>query len=60
MVNTFVPCDDVHKCARELDWRRLGKQRVEAYQIWRALKGGGGTTGCEGVGGARVCSCDDT
>ena len=39
MVNTFVPCDDVEKCARELDWRRLGKQRVEAYQIWRALKG---------------------
>jgi len=38
-VNTFVPCDDVEKCARELDWRRLGKQRVEAYQIWRALKG---------------------
>lgn len=39
MVNTFVPYDDVHKCARELDWRRLGKQRVEAYQIWRCLKG---------------------
>jgi hypothetical protein len=39
MVNTFVPYDDVNKCAGELDWRRLGKQRVEAYQIWRCLKG---------------------
>ena len=39
MVNTFVPFDDPQKCAKDLDWRRLGKQRVEAYQIWRTLKG---------------------
>jgi hypothetical protein len=39
MVNTFVPFADAEACARALDYRRLGKQRVEAYQLWRALKG---------------------
>ena len=39
MVNTFVPYTDIHACAKALDYRRLGKQRVEAYQIWRCLKG---------------------
>jgi hypothetical protein len=39
MVNTFVPSTSVEQCARDLDWRRLGKQRVEAYQIWRVLTG---------------------
>jgi hypothetical protein len=39
MVNTFVPFTDIHACARSLDRLRLGKQRVEAYQLWRALKG---------------------
>ena len=39
MVNTFVPYTDVRECARSLDRLRLGKQRVEAYQLWRALKG---------------------
>jgi hypothetical protein len=39
MVNTFVPFSDIHKCAKALDYRRLGKQRVEAYQLWRALQG---------------------
>jgi Pyrimidine dimer DNA glycosylase len=36
---TFVPFADVTLCAKYLDYRRLGKQRVEAYQIWRALNG---------------------
>jgi len=36
---TFVPFADVVQCAKVLDYRRLGKQRVEAYQIWRALVG---------------------
>lgn len=39
MVNTFVPFADIAMCARALDYRRLGKQRVEAYQLWRALTG---------------------
>ena len=38
---TFVPFADVEACARVLDYRRLGKQRCEAYQIWRALMGRG-------------------
>ncbi len=33
MVNTFVPYSDFESIARCLDNRRLGKQRVEAYQI---------------------------
>jgi hypothetical protein len=36
---TFVPYNDPVMCAKALDYRRLGKQRVEAYQIWRALNG---------------------
>jgi hypothetical protein len=39
MVNTFVTSDSVVECAKALDYRRLGKQRVEAYQLWRALMG---------------------
>ena len=39
MVNTFVTSSNLDECARALDYRRLGKQRVEAYQIWRALRG---------------------
>jgi hypothetical protein len=39
MVNTFIISWDVDETARSLDYRRLGKQRVEAYQIWRANKG---------------------
>ena len=41
MVNTFVTSSSVEECAKNLDWRRLGKQRVEAYQIWRTLTGKG-------------------
>ena len=36
---TFVVHADPRVCAQILDYRRLGKQRVEAYQIWRTLKG---------------------
>jgi len=36
-VQTFLPSDDFDECARVLDSRRLGKQRVEALQILRAL-----------------------
>ena len=39
MVNTFVVSSCLQECAQSLDYRRLGKQRVEAYQLWRALKG---------------------
>jgi len=33
MVNTFLVDSDFEKSAEQLDSRRLGKQRVEAYQI---------------------------
>lgn len=33
MVNTFLPYADFKKCAKVLDNKRLGKQRVEAKQI---------------------------
>lgn len=39
MVNTFIPSSCLRECAKLLDYRRLGKQRVEAYQIWRAITG---------------------
>lgn len=39
MVNTFLPYADFTKTAQALDYRRLGKQRVEAWQILRALLG---------------------
>jgi hypothetical protein len=39
MVNTFVPYWDVSRIACTLDYKRLGKQRVEAYQIWRIVTG---------------------
>jgi hypothetical protein len=38
MVNTFVTCTDFKQCAKDLDWRRLGKQRVEAMQILHILQ----------------------
>jgi Pyrimidine dimer DNA glycosylase len=36
-MQTFLPCPNFVACARVLDSRRLGKQRVEALQIVRAL-----------------------
>jgi len=37
MVQTFVPYADFEACARVLDVKRLGKQRVEVVQIVRSL-----------------------
>jgi hypothetical protein len=37
MVNTFLPYASFEASARALDFRRLGKQRVEAWQIWQIL-----------------------
>ena len=39
MVNTFVTSADLQECVKSLRWKHLGKQRVEAYQIWRVLHG---------------------
>jgi hypothetical protein len=36
-VQTFLPYPDFARCASVLDLKRLGKQRVEALQILRAL-----------------------
>ena len=38
-MQTFLPFPDFDQCAKVLDYRRLGKQRVEAYQIWQTLTG---------------------
>lgn len=38
-VQTFLPYKSFSRCARVLDDKRLGKQRVEAYQILRTLSG---------------------
>lgn len=38
-MQTFLPYPDFAACAAALDDRRLGKQRVEAYQILRATQG---------------------
>lgn len=38
-MQTFLPYPDFQRSAQCLDNRRLGKQRVEAYQILRALNG---------------------
>lgn len=37
-MQTFLPVADFDECASILDWRRLGKQRVEATQILSALE----------------------
>jgi len=37
MVNTFLPYASLEATTRTLDFRRLGKQRVEAWQIWNVL-----------------------
>lgn len=38
-MQTFLPYADFIKSAKALDYRRLGKQRVEAKQIINALEG---------------------
>ena len=37
-MQTFLPHSDYYVCARVLDRKRLGKQRVEAYQILRVIE----------------------
>lgn len=37
-MQTFLPYPDFEASAKALDSRRLGKQRVEAWQIWLCLK----------------------
>jgi hypothetical protein len=39
-MQTFLPYADFTRTAQTLDWRRLGKQRVECKQIMKALRGG--------------------
>ena len=36
-MQTFLPYSDFERSAKTLDYKRLGKQRVEAYQILQAL-----------------------
>ena len=38
-MNTFLPYPDFTASARALDYRRLGKQRIEAKQIYETLAG---------------------
>jgi hypothetical protein len=38
-MQTFLPYPSFEKSAKVLDYRRLGKQRVEAWQILNALRG---------------------
>jgi hypothetical protein len=39
MMQTFLPYKSMGQSVRCLDYRRLGKQRVEAFQILNALSG---------------------
>jgi hypothetical protein len=41
-MQTFIPYTDFDECARALDYRRLGKQRVECKQILNAIERGKG------------------
>lgn len=38
MVNTFILTNSPKECMKLLDYRRLGKQRVEAYQIINVIE----------------------
>lgn len=41
-MQTFLPYPEFERSAAVLDRKRLGKQRVEAYQILKAIKTGNG------------------
>jgi hypothetical protein len=41
-MQTFLPYADFEQTAKCLDWRRCGKQRVEAMQVLKAIDGTGG------------------
>ena len=38
-MQTFLPYESFEESASVLDWRRLGKQRVEGMQIINAISG---------------------
>lgn len=38
-MQTFLPFEDFTECAKVLDYRRLGKQRIESCQILNTLAG---------------------
>lgn len=38
-MQTFLPYQDFQRSAQSLDYRRLGKQRVETWQLIRAING---------------------
>ena len=38
-MQTFLPYPSFEESAKVLDWRRLGKQRVEGMQIINAISG---------------------
>ena len=38
-MQTFLPHPDFYESARALEYRRLGKMRVEAWQLLRAIQG---------------------
>lgn len=44
-MQTFLPYSDFKKSAKCLDYKRLGKQRIEAKQIFQALEKGPCTKG---------------
>jgi len=44
-MQTFLPCPNIEESLRCLDSKRLGKQRVEAYQILNILIGRTNTKG---------------
>ena len=46
-MQTFLPYADLTESLRVLDNKRLGKQRVETYQIISAITGG--TSNCTGI-----------
>ena len=38
-MQTFLPYADFKKSAQCLDYKRLGKQRVEAFQVYKIVSG---------------------
>lgn len=60
-INTFLPYSDFQKSAQCLDYRRLGKQRVEAWQIYQTLKKRGYQSclcGCNEVFNGHCVGCN--
>lgn len=43
IMQTFLPYPDIQRSVECLDFRRLGKQRVEAYQILKVNQAGSGS-----------------